>query len=75
MRKELAGENPTPLERLPAERVALCWLHGNYADAIVAQNMGEAPTYSDVAAALGAHLGMVHAHPRRVRLLHPEVWA
>jgi hypothetical protein len=26
MRAELAGENPTPLERLLAERVALCWL-------------------------------------------------
>lgn len=26
IRKEMAGENPTPLERLLADRIALCWL-------------------------------------------------
>jgi hypothetical protein len=26
LRKELAGESPTPLERLLADRIALCWL-------------------------------------------------
>ena len=26
LRKDLAGETPTPLERLLAERIALCWL-------------------------------------------------
>jgi hypothetical protein len=32
-RSEVAGEDPSPLERLLAERVALCWLAANYADA------------------------------------------
>jgi hypothetical protein len=32
-RTEVAGETPSPLERLLAERVALCWLAANYADA------------------------------------------
>jgi hypothetical protein len=32
-RSEVSGENPSPLERLLAERVALCWLAARYADA------------------------------------------
>jgi hypothetical protein len=32
-RSEVAGEGSSPLERLLAERVALCWLAANYADA------------------------------------------
>src|SRR5215217_4686364 len=32
-RSEVAGEAPSPLERLLAERVALCWLASSYADA------------------------------------------
>jgi hypothetical protein len=32
-RIEAAGENPSPLERLLAERVALCWVAATYADA------------------------------------------
>lgn len=32
-RTEVAGADPSPLERLLAERVALCWLAANYADA------------------------------------------
>lgn len=32
-RSEVAGEDSSPLERLLAERVALCWLAANYADA------------------------------------------
>ena len=32
-RTEVAGETPSPLERLLAERVALCWVAANYADA------------------------------------------
>jgi hypothetical protein len=39
MRQELAGPTPTPLDRLLAERVALCWLHASYADAMYAQSM------------------------------------
>ena len=32
LRAELAGPNPTPLERLLAERVALCWFDVNECD-------------------------------------------
>jgi hypothetical protein len=39
MRKEIAGENPSPLERLLAERIAVCWLELQYFEAIYAQNM------------------------------------
>src|SRR4051812_39167566 len=38
-RSEVAGENPSPLERLLAERVALCWLAANYADAEYARKL------------------------------------
>lgn len=31
-RDELAGPNPTPLERIPCERVALCWRDANEMD-------------------------------------------
>lgn len=37
LRTELAGEDPAPLERLLAERVALCWLASMHADAALAQ--------------------------------------
>jgi hypothetical protein len=40
-REELAGPNPTPLERLLAERVALCWLHATHADAVYPQALGQ----------------------------------
>ena len=38
-RSEVAGENPSPLERLLAERVALCWVAANYADAEYARKL------------------------------------
>jgi len=41
MRKEIAGENPSPLERLLAERITVCWLELQYFEAIYAQNMGK----------------------------------
>ena len=41
MREEIAGENPSPLERLLSERIAVCWLELQYFQAIYAQNMGE----------------------------------
>jgi hypothetical protein len=40
MRKEIGGENPSPLERLLAERITVCWLELQYFQAIYAQNMG-----------------------------------
>ena len=41
MRKELAGPEPFPLEKLLAERIVACWLQLQYADAIYAQNLGD----------------------------------
>ena len=38
MREELAGPNPSPLEKLGAERVASCWLQLHYAELIYNQN-------------------------------------
>jgi len=41
MRKEIAGESPSPLERLLAERIGVCWLELQYFEAVYAQNMGK----------------------------------
>jgi hypothetical protein len=41
IRKDLGRPNATPLEKLLAERVALCWLHAYYADAMAAQNLAQ----------------------------------
>jgi hypothetical protein len=41
-RNEVAGEDPSPLERLLAERVALCWVVATYVDAeYTASSRGE----------------------------------
>ncbi len=40
MRGEIAGENPSPLERLLAERITVCWLELRYFQAIYTQNLG-----------------------------------
>ena len=36
---ELAGPQPSPLERLLVECIALCWLHLYYTEALYAQNI------------------------------------
>jgi hypothetical protein len=36
MRAELAGDKPTPLERLLADRVEACWLHLHHLEAVYA---------------------------------------
>jgi len=41
MREEIAGENPSPLERLLAERITVCWLELQYFQAIYSQNMSK----------------------------------
>jgi hypothetical protein len=41
MRKEIAGENPSPLERLLAERITVCWLELQYFQTIYAQQQGD----------------------------------
>jgi hypothetical protein len=40
MRREIAGENPSPLERLLAERITVCWLELQYFQTIYTQNLG-----------------------------------
>ena len=37
MRRELAGNNPTPLEKLLIDRIALCWLHLHLCEIVLAQ--------------------------------------
>src|SRR5262245_15782375 len=34
LREELAGPNPTPLERLLVERIVACWLHLHHLETI-----------------------------------------
>lgn len=41
MRREFAGESPTPIERLLAERVVATWLQLQYFEAVYAQNLKE----------------------------------
>ena len=41
MRKEIGGENPSPLERLLAERITVCWLELQYFQALYAQHSGD----------------------------------
>jgi hypothetical protein len=43
LRAELAGPEPTPLERLLVERVIACWLQVQYADAAYAQLQAPSP--------------------------------
>jgi hypothetical protein len=38
-RSQVAGEEPSPLERLLAERVALCWVAASYVDAEYARKL------------------------------------
>ncbi len=40
MKAELAGESPSPLVRLLAERASACWLQTAYFDALLAQSSG-----------------------------------
>ena len=42
---------------------------------VVALMASRALTYPQLAAALGVHLGTIHAHLRRVRQRHPELYA
>ena len=41
MRLELAGPNPTPLEEMLVERVALCWFHVHLCEVTLAQRQTE----------------------------------
>ncbi len=39
MRKELAGEDPSPLENLLVERIVVCWLQLQYFDVLYTRSM------------------------------------
>lgn len=41
LRKEVEGPNPSPMERLLAERVALCWLQVHHVETLIAQKCKE----------------------------------
>ena len=58
MRKEVAGPDPSPLERLLAERVVACWLQLQQAEAAYAGNLGKPTTSQD------------EYHQRRLDRLH-----
>jgi hypothetical protein len=49
LRAELAGPEPSPLERLLVERVVACWLQVQYADAAYAQLQGPNPAQHSAA--------------------------
>lgn len=44
MRKDLTGENPSPLEKLLVERVVICWLQLQHFEMIYAQNLSKSQT-------------------------------
>ena len=46
-RKEVAGDNPSPLEALLAERVALCWVAAQHADAQYARKLAAGMTFKE----------------------------
>ncbi len=46
-RKEVAGEHPTPLEGLLAERVALCWVAAQHADAQYARKLAGGMSFKE----------------------------
>lgn len=43
LKEKLAGPAPTPLEELLVDRIAICWLQVNYADALAAQTNPSVP--------------------------------
>src|SRR5215217_5126942 len=46
-RREVAGPDPSPLERLLAERVALCWVAATYADAEYTRKLKEGMSFRE----------------------------
>lgn len=76
MGRHAKATEPTPKRPKPHDLPALLGTlplgRRRVAEALVSE--GGAPTYSQVAEALGIHLGTIHTHLRRMRLLHPGVW-
>ena len=48
LRLELAGPNPTPIERILVERMVACWLHVQFADSQLIHGGHSAPQSSCV---------------------------
>jgi hypothetical protein len=76
LRAELAGPEPSPLERLLVDRVVACWLQVNYADAAYAQQKGSTPAQHTAAlrrqnSAQQRHLQAAKALAAVRRLLRP----
>jgi hypothetical protein len=76
LREELAGPEPSPLERLLVERVVSCWLQTSYADAAYAQLKGASPAQHTAAlrrqnSAQNRYLQSVRALVTVRRLLRP----
>jgi hypothetical protein len=46
-RSEVAGEDPSPLERLLAERVVLCWVAASHADAEYTRKLKEGMSFRE----------------------------
>src|SRR5262245_35901484 len=63
LRAELAGPEPSPLERLLVERVIACWLQTQYADASYAQQQNPSPAQHTAALKrqAGSHQRYLHA--------------
>ena len=45
--RELAGPEPTVIERLLAERATLCWLQIHHADTLAAQSLAQSRQHAD----------------------------
>jgi hypothetical protein len=43
LRKEVAGDSPSPLEQLLADRVVICWLQVSFYDSLIAQTREYTP--------------------------------
>jgi hypothetical protein len=49
LRDDLAGPDPTPIERLLVDRIIACWLQVHHADAVVAQSPDMSPRQAEFA--------------------------
>ena len=79
--KELAGPQPSPLERLLVERIVLCWLHLYYAEALYVQHLEKLTLPQDayyqqrISKAQARYLSAMRtlAHVRRLGILAVQV--
>lgn len=74
LKGKLAGPAPTPLEELLVERIVICWLQVNYADALAAQTNPTVPIHQSTlqkrqTAAQHRYLRAIHSLATVRRLL------